>query len=63
MIGYTKVWKVNDELVVADNIEAAISLYKERYDYPSNIINSIEAVNLSGDIIKNNNAITYKNLQ
>ena len=63
MVGYTKVWKINNDLVVADSIEDAISLYKERYDYPSNFIHSIEAVNLSGNTIKNNDAIVYKNLR
>lgn len=41
----TKVWKVNGkQMVVADTIEEAITVYKNKYEFPYNEVKSIEAV-------------------
>lgn len=44
MIGYTKVWRVNRQLVVADSIEEAIRVYQDNYEYPYNDVKEISLV-------------------
>ena len=57
----TRVWNINDKLVIADTIENAISLYQQYYDTGcSNTmpidITKVEAVSNSS-ILKDYNAI------
>lgn len=44
MIGYTKVWKVNRQLVVADTIEDAIKVYQDNVEYPYNQVDEVSVV-------------------
>ena len=48
-IKHTKVWRINRDMVVADTIEDAITLYKTYYEYPYNEITSIELVKYYDD--------------
>ena len=54
----TKVWKINDQLVVANTIEEAIEVYKTHLDFPYNEIKSINAVT-DGGIIGSNSALMF----
>lgn len=44
MIGYTKVWKVNRNLVVADTIEEAIKVYQDNGEFPYNQVTEVSLV-------------------
>ena len=47
-IKYTEIYRINKLLVVADSIESAIKLYKNKYEFPYNEINTIERITTSG---------------
>lgn len=44
IIGMTKVWRVNRDLVIADTIEDAVKIYQTNYDFPYNEIDEISIV-------------------
>jgi len=50
---YTRIWKINDRLIVADTIEEAIGLYKT---YQSTGITNIQAIG-NNQIPENFNAL------
>lgn len=49
MIGYTKVWKVNKMLVVADTIEEAIKVYQDNGEFPYNEVKEVALVEYYSD--------------
>jgi len=49
-IVFTKVWKINHGLVIANTIEEAISTFKEAYKYPYDEIENIELVDFYGSM-------------
>lgn len=55
---YTKVWKINKQLVVAETIEKAIEVYKSHLDFPYNEITSIQSVT-DGGLISDNSALMW----
>lgn len=59
MITTTRVWNIDDQLVVADTIEEAIAIRKE-YDkdyYDHNIINEVKIITVTNCITEVNFAI------
>lgn len=59
-IEYTRVWRINgNTLVVARSIEEAIEIFKTRYEFPYNDINSIDKIIASELYKEEDTALIY----
>ena len=59
-IEYTRVWRINgNTLVVARSIEKAIEIFKTRYEFPYNDINSIDKIVASELYKEEDTALIY----
>lgn len=40
----TRVWQVNETMVVAETLEAAVEIYRSKYSYPYNAVETLQMV-------------------
>lgn len=44
----TRVWQVNKDLVIADKLEEAVEIYRNKYSYPYNAVETLQMVKYYG---------------